>query len=242
MDWKLGKKLARSKKEREECLQTLDAVLNLVEKAKKNGIWCLEEDIEFETDLFNRHALMLLVDEIEYDTVKHALETRMLTSNLSGKQLLKRMLYTEAVLLLKRNNSRRVIREVLFSYFGEELLEFLTDKYDCSAEKMQSRADKYFDDAKKRKPMSIATSLLEEPVSRLSNKELKQALSSVDKKDLIYALKGVSGETEKQILYTKSFSARVFYIDELTHLGRVSIDEITRAQDVVLSALRDVIK
>lgn len=240
MDWRLEKRLECTKKDKDDCLRTLDYVLQLIEKAKKFGIVSLEEDIEYETDLFNRQAIMMIVDNLDNDIIRHALETRIISSGLRGKELLKRLLVTEGLLLLQKGYSRRIIREVLFSYFGEEFIEPLTDKYNCSYEKMAARVDKHFEDMKNRKPMSIATAILEEPVQKLTNHELIDVLKGIDKQVLILALKGTSGECEKQILLKKSFSARVWYIDELRALGRVSIEKITEAQNIVLDEINKV--
>lgn len=132
-DFWVSSRMELSFEGRRVCLETVRTIAELAEKAGKNGISALEDEMEALDNIFFKTAVRLLVDGMREDEIRKILQNYIITGNFRGRELFRRILIMEGILAIQHGyNSRFIVYELLASYFGEEFLP----EYMAAADKL----------------------------------------------------------------------------------------------------------
>jgi flagellar motor component MotA len=119
-----------SKEEKKQLLNEIFVLSLLSEKARKEGMLRLCDDLPFLADDFLRFGLQTAVDDlVGSDKIfRELLYSAIMTMNLDGKKLLKRIIQAEGVLMIYQGFNVRLLKENLLSLLGED---FMGVKFDA---------------------------------------------------------------------------------------------------------------
>jgi flagellar motor component MotA len=118
-----------SLKEKEFLMELINYFVNLSEKAYREGLLSLEDDVENIDNFFLKKGLKLITNGTDPEIVRSILETYIYSSDLKGKELLEKMIILEGVLAIQSGDKPNIIFEKLASYFGEDCHHLLNEKF-----------------------------------------------------------------------------------------------------------------
>ncbi len=159
-DWNFTKKIQCSNKDKEECLDLITTFTSLADKARKQGILALEDEIDDLPPMFLlRKGLQLAIDGTEPEMIRTILERYILVGNYKGKELLKRVIILEGVLSIQAGDNPSIIHLLLGPFFGENFVE------EYIRVESRNNTQKYFESIKDSDPFSNETALLEDIIN-----------------------------------------------------------------------------
>lgn len=123
-----------TEKEKIEAISILDRILELSKIAHQKGLLSLEQELRIDDSVFLKKSIELLLKGTEYNELEKLLYNYIVVSDLNNHELLIRVLILEGVLLLHKGKYPWDIRNELSSYFGEDFIDIIDDKYDYSEE------------------------------------------------------------------------------------------------------------
>jgi flagellar motor switch protein FliG len=107
-----------TREEKSPALTSALAVLHMAERARREGILSLEEDIEDLDSAFAKALLRMVVDSTDAEIVRAFGEATIASSGWSGKELLAAMVTLEGVLMIDQGANPHVAEVMLSAYFG----------------------------------------------------------------------------------------------------------------------------
>jgi hypothetical protein len=232
INWELGNKLLCSDTEKDECLQFLDKLISFTTKSRKCGLLSLEEEIEKSEDFLLKKGLQLVTSGMPAEYIRELFENYIATSNLAGKELLKRILILEGILGIQRGEDTEILIERLASYFGETYFAQIESHFNLYNNNIISE---YFEEVKSLPPKSSETALLEESFKNIDNITVQRILRETSMDELVSALSGASGEIQKSILSNVSKRNFELITDKLINYPIKDIQKIIQAQQKLLT-------
>ena len=94
-------------------------LISFSERARREGLLALEDDLEEVEDPFLREAIQLVVDGTDPEIIEEILRSKMLAPELKGASLLKRMICTAGTLSIQAGDNPRVLALKLAGYLEE---------------------------------------------------------------------------------------------------------------------------
>lgn len=196
--WYSSEKIQCTNDEKKECLETINTILKLSEKTRKYGLLSLEDEASKNPDFLMRKGLLFVVDGIEPEFIREVLGTYIFAGNYVGKELLKRILVKEGVLLIQKGEHPLMIRERLTSFLGENYADEVEKYFNMQNEKQDNSK------IKNTAPISEETALLEGLFEKIDNIAIQRILKETQILDVVKAIKGASNKVQDKIYINMS--------------------------------------
>ena len=120
-DWNYHKRVQCSKEEKEKCAELIQKIISLTDKAKREGLLALEDDLsEIKWPLLQK-GVGLVVDGIDPELIRKTMEISILSGNYKGRELIERCIIAGGVILMQDIANPQLIREFLTSFIGENI-------------------------------------------------------------------------------------------------------------------------
>ncbi len=116
----LWRRAACTADEKKRIMPVIEILAGLAEKAAREGMLALEDDLPGIESPFIRKGLGLVVDGTDPELVKGILLTWIYAGEFSGSELLVRMMATDGILSIQQGAPLHVLREILYAYLGED--------------------------------------------------------------------------------------------------------------------------
>lgn len=119
-DTELWRRAACPADEKKKLIPVITLLVGLAEKAVREGLLAIEDDLPGIEPPFIRRGLGLVTDGTDPELVREVLDTWMHAGDFSGIDLLTRMAAADGILCIQRGETPRVMRALLYAYLGEE--------------------------------------------------------------------------------------------------------------------------
>ena len=119
-DWEFADRIQCTREEKKECFDLMIKLREYASIVRQNGFLALEHELRNIEDDFLSTSIQMGIDGIQSDFFRDIQERRILVDNCKGKDLLKRVLITEAVTSILSEDSYQVLHYKLLSYFGQD--------------------------------------------------------------------------------------------------------------------------
>ena len=108
--------------EKEACISTIDRLLELANKARREGILSLEEDADTEQkNLFLKYGLEVFMSA-DIDETRKVLQNLIWADNCTGSELLKRFIILEGLTSIIQGENPRLLEFKLTALLGEKYI------------------------------------------------------------------------------------------------------------------------
>jgi hypothetical protein len=118
-DWQFAERIQCSVEDKRECF---DLILKLREYAsiiRQQGFLALEDELKRLNDEFMEISIQMGIDRVPPQLFREIQERRILVDNCTGKELLRRVIITEAMASILSEDTFLVFHYKLLSYLGE---------------------------------------------------------------------------------------------------------------------------
>ena len=222
-NWELSERLSCSDKEMEECYKLVKKIINLSEKARKQGLLSLEDDISGLESNFFQKGLQLVVDGTDPEIIKHMLEIQIFARGHRGKELLENCIIYEGVLAIQEGYNPRIVEEILLSFFSGE---FQQERVKQTSEKYRSRLSELSKDSS-----DFIYSEFEDLFLNLDDKAVQKVLREVDTYCLGLAMFHLADPVKYKILKNMSEAAGIMLLEDMDYRGEISEKQSKEEQD-----------
>jgi hypothetical protein len=229
-DWNFAGRIKCSEKEKMECMKLITTFMSLADKARREGILALEDDVNEFPSFFMRKGLQLAIDGTAPEMIREILELYILTGNHKGKELLERCIIMEGVLAIQSAYNPDVIQLKLSPFFGENF----TEEYNKQIRHKNMR--EYIDQIKDKTVNSEKTSNLENLI-KFDDRAIQRVLCEIDPTDLVVALKGASGNVIMKIFNNMSERSLMIATEDMKGAYEYPDEDISEAQKRMLNII-----
>jgi hypothetical protein len=227
--------------EKRECLPTVETILYLAEKARREGVLALEQEANKPgTPFFLQKAILLIVDATDPRLVAEMLRNFILSSHYQGAELLKRVLMMNGALSIQAGENPRIIAEKLLSLMGEQFYDEASAYIWLNPKTPDAEMKEYFADMET-ETYPDGTNLLEEVFSKLSDQYIQIILRMTDEHVFLLAFRGSSKKIQRRMCDNLSMRIARRMVNASTKEPMPATDEIIRAQQTMLNTLKQTI-
>ena len=238
-DWEFGERIQCSEAEKKECMALVASVVTMANKAKRNGLLSLVQEAEETPHFLLRKGLQLILEGVNPQMVEKTLQQYILSSNLSGKELLKRCIIAEGVLAIQNGVNPSIIKELLLSLFGEDSYKVYENEY---GDEKIDRLKTFFNKIRKSRATTALSSKLGNTILQLNDRSIQQCLKEISTVDLARALKGIEGKAQIKVFKNLPKRSAAILQETVEHLDLMRESEETEAQEKMLMVIADVEK
>ena len=118
-DWQFAERIQCSVEEKKECFGLIVRLRKYASIIRDEGFLALEEELQNVDDEFLAISIQMGIDGVSPDLFREIQERRILVDNCMGKELLKRVIITEAMASILSEDTFKVFHYKLLSYLGE---------------------------------------------------------------------------------------------------------------------------
>ncbi len=118
-DWQFAERIQCSIEERKECFDLIVRLRKYASTIRQEGFLALEEDLKNIDDEFLATSIQMGIDGVSPELFREIQERRILVDNCKGKELLRRVIITEAMASILSEDTFKVFHYKLLSYLGE---------------------------------------------------------------------------------------------------------------------------
>lgn len=118
-DWQFAERIQCSLEEKRECFDLIVKLRKYASLIRHEGFLALEEELHNVDDEFLAISIQMGIDGVSPELFREIQERRILVDNCKGKELLKRVIITEAMASILSEDSFKVFHYKLLSYLGE---------------------------------------------------------------------------------------------------------------------------
>jgi flagellar motor component MotA len=122
LDWEFANRIKCSDSDKKKCLDIITTAISFSEKARREGLLALDDDVYDLGNEFFKLGIQLVVDGTDPELVRNILELKILANNCKGYDLLSRAIILEGVLSIQSGDNPRIVREKLMSFLPDEFL------------------------------------------------------------------------------------------------------------------------
>ena len=128
-----------SAEEKKMLVPVIDAIVDIAQVTRKQGLLVLDEKIREMPDSFTRLGMRLLVDGTDPELVNAMLEIHMVASSRTGVGLLEQMIIKEGLLSIQSGETPQYTRKKLYAYLGEDFAAFGDENDDGQLPDMEAQ-------------------------------------------------------------------------------------------------------
>jgi hypothetical protein len=119
-DWQFAERIQCTMEEKKECFELIVELRRYASIIRQEGFLALEEELTKIEDSFLAISIQMGIDGVRPDLFRDIQERRILADNSKGKELLRRVIITEAMASILSEDSFQVFHYKLLSYLGEQ--------------------------------------------------------------------------------------------------------------------------
>lgn len=234
-------KLHCTREEKKEVFTLIDELLQLSTKAKQVGLFELEHEVNLVSETLLKKGLELMIDGTEPEILKKILLNHLSCGNKQAKEFLKGILIIEGILCIQQGWHPYLIKEILLSYLGEEMIADTETHYNTSS-KYRSDLIKGYIDELSQKEVSESARNLEGPLEKINDRSLQRLLRDLDYEMVAIVLNELNKKTQEKVLNNMSPRLAVMIIENIKNLKRTSSADIIEAQKSMLEIIKLLVK
>lgn len=118
-DWQFAERIQCNLEEKKECFELIVQLRKYATIIRQEGFLALEEELRKIDDSFLAISIQMGIDGVRSDLFRDIQERRILADNSKGKELLRRVIITEAMSSILSEDSFQILHYKLLSYLGE---------------------------------------------------------------------------------------------------------------------------
>ena len=118
-DWEFADRIQCSLADRKECFELILTLRDYAKVIARNGFLALEKELLVINDNFLAVSIQMGIDGVSRDVFRDIQERRILVDNSVGKELLRRVIITEAMASILNEDSFEIFTYKVLSYLGE---------------------------------------------------------------------------------------------------------------------------
>jgi len=221
LSWDMAERLQCGEKEKQGALDIISALVEASEKARREGLLALEDDIEEYRHPLLRLGMSLVVDGTDPKIIREILEARILSENRRGGEFLEQILIYQGCLSIQAGDNPRVLTTRLFAFLGEEGDRLKDDYYQNTFVVKQKehleqfvRGSTYFPEI-----ASELGSILE-----YNDSAVQKILREIDMNTLGKILLGADSDVRRKIVQNMSEEAAFLLVEEVYQIPLVKSD------------------
>ena len=119
-DWQFAERIQCSQEEKKECFDLIVKLREYATIIRNEGFLALEEELRNIDDGFLAISIQMGIDGVSPGLFREIQERRILADNCKGKELLRRVIITEAMSSILSEDTFQVFHYKLLSYLGED--------------------------------------------------------------------------------------------------------------------------
>ena len=119
-DWQFAERIQCSVEEKRECFDLILQLRKYASIIRKEGFLALEEELKHVDDEFLAISIQMGIDGVNPELFREIQERRILVDNCKGKELLKRVIITEAMASILSQDAFMTFQYKLLSYLGQQ--------------------------------------------------------------------------------------------------------------------------
>jgi hypothetical protein len=118
-DWRFAERIQCSLEDKKECFDLILQLRRYAAIIRQHGFLALEEELTRIDDDFLAISIQMGIDGVDPQLFRDIQERRILVDNCIGKELLRRVIITEAMASILSEDTYMVFHYKLLSYLGE---------------------------------------------------------------------------------------------------------------------------
>jgi hypothetical protein len=126
-DWQFADRIQCSLKDKQECFDLFIRLREYASKVHQGGFLALEDELKNIDDEFLRTSIQMGIDGVTPDLFREIQDRRILVDNCKGKELLARVVITEAMSSILDEDNFEVFHYKVLSYFGDSGQQWAQD-------------------------------------------------------------------------------------------------------------------
>jgi len=119
-DWQFAERIQCSVEDKRECFELILRLRKYASIIRREGFLALEEELKNVDDEFLAISIQMGIDGLAPELFRDIQERRILVDNCVGKELLKRVIITEAMASILSQDSFLAFHYKLLAYLGEQ--------------------------------------------------------------------------------------------------------------------------
>lgn len=119
-DWRFAERIQCSIEDKRECFDLILQLRKYAAIIRQHGFLALEEEIKRIDDDFLAISIQMGIDGVDPLLFREIQERRILVDNCIGKELLRRVIITEAMASILSEDTYMIFHYKLLSYLGED--------------------------------------------------------------------------------------------------------------------------
>ena len=127
-DWEFAERIQCSIEEKRECFDLIVQLRRYASIIRDEGFLALEEELQNIDDEFLSISIQMGIDGVNPELFRSIQERRILVDNCKGKELLKRVIVTEAMSSILSEDTFKIFHYKLLSYLGEHGLRWAREQ------------------------------------------------------------------------------------------------------------------
>lgn len=221
-----------SSKEKESFVELIKVIINLSNKAYRQGLLSLEDDYPSLNPFLLRKGTEIIIGGCDVKDLRNILDNYIQAKKYSDAELLENFIIKEGLLLILSGDRDKILFEKILSMLGEDFFEDLD--YSVLEEEPSLEYD-----ANNNKPMSEECNIFEDRIMSIVHYEdMEKLVRRVGYFYMALALKGSSGKLNVHVRNNLSFE---YIVDELNYeiecIGPCRVKDVISAQKFILSLL-----
>jgi chemotaxis protein MotA len=211
---------------KEELIPLIEELIGFSDKARKQGLLSLEDDLGMVKDPFLKMGLQLIIDGTDPELVEEILERIIFFSNATTERVLEYCIMRTGVLGIQTGNNPHVLHHQLYAYIGMEFIEEYMSQVDSHPTVRELMVNPNFI------PLDISLEF-NHLFTHMDDLSIQRMLREIDITVLVYALSNSSLECESKIL--KNISSRAAYmLTEDRQILSISLEDCIENQKMIL--------
>lgn len=204
----------------------IEELIQLSDKARKEGLLNLEEDKNKLKDPYFKMGLQLIIDGTDPELVEEILERVIYYSNPTTERAFEYCIIRTGILAIQSGNNPHLLQHQLYAYLGMEYIEDYLNQIDSIPLVSEPTDNSNFI------PLDISIEF-NDIFTNLDNSSIQRMLREIDLSILVCALSNSTSECESIIL--RNISTRSAYIlTEDRRLLHVSLEDCIENQKMIL--------
>lgn len=220
--------------DKQNVISSLEKMIELSKIAHKEGLLSLENYVEKSESIFLKTAIDLLLDGTEPQTLRKILLNYIMTSELTPKELLERVIYLEGTISLQNGDYPWEMRKKLSSYFGENFINVL-DLHFTPKNISIGKLEEY----KNKAIISSKTFLIENELKNIDKRSMQRLLRECDLLSVAIAFEGAGKELRRLLIESLSESQQNIFAEIMGIIGEPNIPKIVDSQNDLVRIIKE---